>query len=239
MPRKKKYSPKNPAQENRLVEIHSEKLQLRAAGEGTPGTIVGYAAVFESPSEIYPGTTEVIAVGAFAESLSRGDDVRAFAQHDKAAILGRRSAETLRIEEDDTGLRVEIDLPDTTVAHDLAENLRLGNLDGMSFGFLPKQVEWTFTDSEDEPDIRRLLEVDLIEVSVVTFAAYDSTTAALRCAEAVQAEADQIAKEAADHRSQRPACTERPASPQTLRLRAAARDAERRHHFRHASAQYR
>lgn len=223
MPQKKKFSPKNPAQENRMVEIRSKGLELRAAGEGHPGTIVGYAAVFESPSEIYPGTTEVIAPGAFAESLRRGDDVRAFAQHDNAAIIGRRSAETLRIEEDGTGLRVEIDLPDTTVAHDLAENLRLGNLDGMSFGFLPRQVEWTFTESEDEPDVRRLLEVDLVEVSVVTFAAYDSTTAALRCAKAVQAEADQLAKEAAAHRN-----CERRASPQTLRLRAAARDLERR-----------
>lgn len=225
MPQKKKFSPENPAQENRMVEIRSKGMELRAAGEGQPGTIIGYAAVFESPSEIYPGTTEVIAPGAFAESLRRGDDVRAFAQHDKAAIIGRRSAETLRIEEDDTGLRVEIDLPDTTIAHDLAENLRLGNLDGMSFGFLPRQVEWTFTESEDEPDVRRLLEVDLVEVSVVTFAAYDSTSAALRCAKAVQAEADQLSQEAASHRA---ANTRRLASPQTLRLRAAARDLERR-----------
>lgn len=225
MPSKKKYSPKNPAQENRLVEIRSEKLELRAAGEGSPGTIVGYAAIFEDPSEIYPGTMEVIAPGAFSDSLSRGDDVRAFAQHDKAAIIGRRSAETLRIEEDATGLRVEIDLPDTTIAHDLAENLRLGNLDGMSFGFIARQVEWTFTDGEDEPDTRRLLEVDLVEVSVVTFAAYDSTSAALRCAKAVQAEADQLSQEAAAHRA---ANTRRLASPQTLRLRAAARDLERR-----------
>ena len=135
------------------------------------GTLTGYASVFGQRADIMGIFSEEIAPGAFAESLTAGDDVRALYDHDTAAILGRRSAQTLRLSEDQTGLAVEIDLADTTLGRDILANVRAGNLDGMSIGFRVRRETW-----DDDLDLRIIESVELLEVSVVTFPAYTDTT---------------------------------------------------------------
>lgn len=81
-------------------------------------TVSGYAAVFGEVADIGGWFQEVVARGAFTNSL-RTADVRAYFDHDTGRVLGRLSAGTLRCEEDDKGLRVEIDLPDTTDGRDV------------------------------------------------------------------------------------------------------------------------
>src|SRR3954452_17343861 len=89
-------------------------LEYRAASEGSksPGTISGYAALFDSLSVDLGGFREQIMKGAFARALQQCD-IRALRNHSPEALLGRRSSGTLRLEEDDKGLRFEVDLPDT------------------------------------------------------------------------------------------------------------------------------
>jgi len=188
--------------------IPSDRIELRAADGDKPQTLIGYAAVFNSPTDL-GWYTEQIEPGAFSRSLADGDDVRALADHDSGIgkVLGRRSAGTLRLEEDRNGLRVEIDLPNTTTAADLLEQLRLKNVDGMSFGFRTREDKWNY---EAEPPVRTIMDAELIEVSVVTFPAYADTSIAKRSLEHAKGE-------------QRDNSPPTPTSTEVLRLRARAR----------------
>lgn len=163
------------------LEYRSVKeLKLRSEiKEGTIGTLTGYAAVFNSESLDFGGWKEIIKPGAFTRSLKALPDVRAFYQHDTGGILGRRSAGTLRISEDERGLAIEIDLIDTQLGRDTLLNVRARNLDAMSFGMVPKKHAWDINEKRGY-DLRILEDVDLHEVSVVTWPAYEDTTVATR-----------------------------------------------------------
>jgi len=147
-------------------------LEVRAAEDGRQ-TLIGYAAVFNSPSEDLGGFVETIQPGAFRRSLQDRQDVYALADHDPARRLGRTKNGSLRLAEDERGLRVEIDLPDTTLGRDVQEEIRTGLLDAMSFGFTTQADAW---DHRDGKTTRTLIDVDLFEVSAVAFPAYRATT---------------------------------------------------------------
>jgi HK97 family phage prohead protease len=96
-------------------------------------------------------------------------------------VLGRTKANTLRISQDDKGLRCEIDLPNTQVARDLVANMERGDVDQMSLLFTPVRQVWDETDP-DHP-LRTIEAAEVHEVSIVTFPAYEATEAALRSRE--------------------------------------------------------
>lgn len=143
----------------------------------SPGTLTGYAAVFDSLSEKLGSFYERIAKGAFAETLKRGDDVRAFIEHEGGlSTLGRTTAGTLKLTEDSHGLHSTIVLPNTQAARDVSELVKSGNLNQMSFGFrVPKGGDDWIDGKEGEADVRVLKQVDLIDVSVVAVPAYPAT----------------------------------------------------------------
>lgn len=147
-------------------------------------TVIGYAAVFGEVADIGGWFKEVVARGAFTNTL-RTADVRAYFDHDTGRVLGRRSNGTLRCEEDDKGLRVEIDLPDTTDGRDVKTLVERGDVSGMSFRFEAIRQEW---DETVDPPKRTLLEVGLGEVSIVSEPAYEGTSVALRSLDAVRKE---------------------------------------------------
>lgn len=155
------------------------QIEVRDADSGGM-TFTGYAAVFDSPSEPLP-FTETIRTGAFKRSLQSGREVRMFRNHNTDDVLGSTRAGTLRLVEDARGLKVEADLPDTTVGRDLAVLMRRGDVHSMSFGFsVPRGGDaWS-----DDGQARELRELILHEVSVVTgFPAYAATSAAVRSAD--------------------------------------------------------
>lgn len=163
-----------------------EAVEIREADDGTV-TIRGYAAVFESLSEPIAGMfRERIMPGAFKRTLKDDGDVYALWQHDSSMPLARQSKGTLRLSEDDRGLSVEIDLPDTTYGRDAAEAVRSGLVDKMSFGFSVPAGGDRMSDerSDDGYPIRELLDIDLYEVSPVTFPAYPDTSLSARSIEA-------------------------------------------------------
>ena len=146
-------------------------LELRAEGDGR--TFTGYAALFNADSEPMGGFTERIAPGAFTRSLkSHGWDIKLLANHDPGRVLGSTRAKTLRLVEDERGLRVEATLPDNTDGRDIAESIRRGDIDAMSFGFTtqPQGDTWSA-----DGKTRTLTDVKLYEVSVVAWPAYPST----------------------------------------------------------------
>jgi HK97 family phage prohead protease len=138
--------------------------------DGGGMTFTGYAAVFNAPSEPLP-FIERIAPGAFKRSLDSRNDVKLLWNHDTGIVLGSRRAGTLRLEEDNYGLRVSADLPDTQAGRDAAYLIKRGDVDSMSFGFsVPKGGDEWISDNE-----RVLRSVRLIETSVVSFPAYSQT----------------------------------------------------------------
>lgn len=157
-------------------------LALRV-GEGDTGRrLVGYAVRWDKPSADLGGFVERFERGAFSDVL--GGDVAALVDHDMSKLIGRTSAGTLRLAEDEQGLRYEVDpLPDTTIAHDLRENVRLGNIRGSSFAFLvaPGGERVEKERSADGMIVRTVTKVSrLRDVGPVTFPAYPDSSAALR-----------------------------------------------------------
>jgi HK97 family phage prohead protease len=153
-------------------------IEIRAE-DGKPAVLRGYAAVFDKRSLDLGGFTEVVRKGAFARSLAENSEILALAHHDSSKPLARRSAGTLTLTEDDTGLLVEIQLADTTAARDVAADIRARNIEGMSFGFSTRKDSWT-RGAPGELDLRELHDVQLFEVSAVTMPAYPDTSLAMR-----------------------------------------------------------
>lgn len=143
--------------------------------------IQGYAAVFNEIADIGGFFREKIAPGAFSGVL--GNDVRALRDHDPTLILGRTKAGTLRLSEDARGLKIEIDLPDTQVARDLAVSMERGDVNQMSIAFRVAEEEW---DNAADLPLRTVKRVEeLLDVSVVTYPAYEQTEANLRSSDEV------------------------------------------------------
>lgn len=163
-------------------------IEVRAGSTGR--TVAGYAAVFGSTADIGDSFREVISPGAFSGTL--GGDVMALVHHDRSRVLGRTTAGTLRLKEDETGLAVEIDLPDTSDGRDMAISIERGDVSGMSFGFMVTKQTW---DETGDVPTRTIEAVDLIEVTVTAFPAYADTSIAMRCL-------DEARKETRKHRNQ-------------------------------------
>lgn len=160
--------------ETRNLTMAEMKVETR---EGQAPQITGYAAVFDKPSEVMGFFREKIKPGAFTKTI-QGGDVRALWNHDTASPLGRTKNGTLELKEDAMGLHIAITPPDTQWGRDAMESIRRGDVDQMSFGFVCTRDNW-IKDAAGFP-LREVLEVDLWEVSPVTFPAYPDTSCAMR-----------------------------------------------------------
>lgn len=157
--------------------IAFSNMEVRANDDGTK--LVGYAAVFDSPSEPLPWI-EYVKRGAFSKTLNDGADVRLLIDHE-GVPLARTKSGTLKLTEDDRGLLVESELdPSNPDAARLISALRRGDISQMSFAFRTIKDSWS-----DDRSMRELREVQLFDVSVVTFPAYEATVAELRAREEV------------------------------------------------------
>lgn len=165
---------------NKMRQVRSVESKFETRDTDGELAIEGYFAVFNSIYEIAPGMTESVAPGAFKNSLA--NDVRALINHDTTLVLGRTSAHTLELREDEHGLwgRVVIN-PNDSDAMNLYERVKRGDVDGCSFGF--EIVEERTEISEDGSVHWTIEDVNLFEVSACTFPAYESTNIAARSAE--------------------------------------------------------
>lgn len=153
--------------------------ELRAVEKDGQRSIVGYAAVFNQLSADLGGFREIVLPGAFTNALE-ADDVRALYNHDPNMILGRTSAGTLDLSEDDIGLRYEITPPDTQYARDLIVSIDRGDVAESSFSFRAIEESWRNPTGDQPLPVRILHEVKLFDVSPATFPAYPTTSAQVR-----------------------------------------------------------
>lgn len=176
---------------NRETRDFETQFEIREEGDGM--TFVGYAAKFDQPSENLGGFVEYVERGAFSRSLKSRNDVMLLWNHDAGQPLASTRSGTMKLTEDDIGLRVEARLPQTTLGKDLAILLRDGIVGKMSFGFNVIKDSWNSEGNE-----RRLKSVRLFEVSAVVWPAYTQTSAAVRGLDKVALRASVDADELAD-----------------------------------------
>ena len=142
--------------------------EIRQEGDGM--TLRGYAAVFNSPSQPLP-FTETIQPGAFRDSLKSRNDIKLLWNHETGIVLGSTRAGTLRLSEDERGLLVEAQLPDTQAGRDAATLIKRGDVTGFSFGFrVPVGGDEWLNANE-----RVLKRVNIHEASLTAFPAYLGT----------------------------------------------------------------
>jgi uncharacterized protein len=166
----------NPENELELRTFDVTELRVDQNTDKKP-VIKGYAAVFNRLSEDLGGFREQVAPGAFKKTIAT-DDIRALFNHDSNYVLGRTKSGTLRLIEDDKGLAIEIDPPDTQWSRDLQESIRRGDITQMSFGFRAIKDEWK--NEQGQTPVRTLVENWLRDVSPVTFPAYPQTSVKVR-----------------------------------------------------------
>ncbi len=165
-------------------EIRTINAEFRVDRSGDKPKITGYAVRFNQLSDpIWGFFKEKISPGAFRNALKISDP-RALQNHDPNLILGRMSAGTLTVKEDEEGLRYEIFPPDTSYAADLMASIERGDVRESSFAMIVSKEEW---DDSGELSIRTILEVEeLFDVSPVTYPAYPSSSVGLRSHEAAE-----------------------------------------------------
>src|SRR4051812_38599225 len=153
------------------------KFEVRSLAETPDNFIVeGYFALYENETELFDGVYEIITKGAFDNTL--GNDIRALWNHNTQYVLGRNKSGTLEIKTDEKGLYGTVKLPKTQYAQDLYTLVQRGDVDQASFGFniLSEDLEELASGAYRF----RLKEIDLHEISVVTFPAYENTSISAR-----------------------------------------------------------
>lgn len=171
------------------AEIRADETGIRVSG---------YAAVFNEEADIAGMFRETIKPGAFKAAIGR-DDVPFLIEHDGLPLARTRSG-TLKLIEDDHGLRIETELDaDDPDVRRIVGKMKRGDLDKMSFAFRAEEETWDFT---EEPPKREVTRAALYDVSIVTSPAYEGTEIGLRSLEQHREEAirKEQNRQAAAHR---------------------------------------
>lgn len=160
-------------------EVRLASFEIEERAEGQSPKFKGYAAVFDTPAQIGDYFIERIDKGAFAAALNKSD-IHAVYNHDANWVLGRNKSGTLKLIEDDKGLYVEIDPPNTQQARDIMELVKRGDVDQMSFGFNMVGGAETWDDTGELP-VRTIHKFgELFDVTITPRGAYSETSVSLR-----------------------------------------------------------
>jgi HK97 family phage prohead protease len=165
-----------------IIERRGLNSELRASNDGAGRRIVGYAAVFNTPTQIGGpialgnGFTERVHENAFAACLRSPDlSVVCTFNHNPDAILGR-TPKTLRLSADSKGLRFECQVPDTQLGASILTSISRGDITGASIGFQVEADDWP------EKNSRVIRQATLFDAGPVTFPAYAATSVSVRSA---------------------------------------------------------
>lgn len=171
------------------LEQRSYNFEIRAEETEQGNIITGRPIVYDSKTDL----------GWFDEIIERGalngadlTDVRFLVNHDLSKIPLARSRRnngnsTMQLTPDERGMaiRVLLDTENNTEARSLYSAVQRGDISGMSFMFAIKDEEWD--DLDQEHPTRRIKAIStVVEVSAVTFPAYDTTEINARSKEALE-----------------------------------------------------
>ena len=172
----------NVEKEIRTFEV--KDLELRQEGESNK--VVGYASVFNTLSNDLGNFREIIAPGAFDGRLD--DDVRLMVNHE-GLPLARTTNGTMRLSTDDTGLKYEAEIANTSTGRDILELLKDGTVNQSSFAFTVEDDSWEVSEGINVRTINKVSR--LSDTSIVTYPAYNQAGVGLRSLEAWKKEEDE------------------------------------------------
>lgn len=152
----------------------TEVVEFREEGEDK--YFEGHAFVYGAVADL-GGFTEEIARGAADSVLN--DDVRGLLNHSPDMVLGRNKSGTMQLVSDEKGLRYKIKYNPNDPDHVRAmEKVKRGDISQSSFAFTTKDDKWEVRNGKDHRTVTKLKR--LIDVSMVTYPAYNNTSVAAR-----------------------------------------------------------
>jgi uncharacterized protein len=160
-------------------ETRTATAELRAMGDEF--ALIGTATLFNNMSHNLGGFRETIKPGTFSRSLKEKADVKCLFNHQADNILGRSKSGTLTLFEDARGLQFRCELdPNNSDHKNLYSAVKRGDIDECSFAFTvpdggQKWEEGFDAESGEDCMYRTLTDVDLLDVSLVTYPAYPNT----------------------------------------------------------------
>ena len=166
----------------------SYEFEVRVASDDNGTHITGRPIVYNSRTNL----------GCFDEIIEKGaldkanlKDVRFLVNHDTSKIPLARSRNnnknsTMQLSVDDDGMiiRVNLDIENNAEARSLYSAVQRGDISGMSFMFAIDDEEWENLDTEHPTRHIRAIST-VVEVSAVTFPAYEDTEINARSKEAL------------------------------------------------------
>lgn len=163
-------------------EVRTTQVQLEIR-DGTDGrTITGYPIVFDKQSVDLGGFVEYVDRDALSKVDTSG--VYLIYGHKFNDVLARADAGNLETGIDKNGMWFRATLPNTTLANDVLENIRVGNIRGMSFGFTVADDSWSA--GQGGIDVRHIKQIDkLAEITLTPIPAYPDTTVAIAKRDAI------------------------------------------------------
>lgn len=168
-------------------------IKLMTRAEGDDRYIEGYFVVYGDVYKRSEYFRETIMVGAAADAAKPGADVRALINHDTTLVIGRTIPGTLTLREDEHGLWGSILInPQDSAAMDVWARVDRGDVSGCSIGF--DDWEYYVDVLADGYTLKRTVtRLNIREVSVCTFPAYEGTEVSARSAAAGELEAKELA----------------------------------------------
>lgn len=165
------------AQEKRAL-----RFSVRAVDGGDEFALSGCAISYNDETEIRCGNGESfierVAPGALDGVLGSDAEVKALFNHNVDSVLGSRKNGTLALKSNERGLYFGIQLDKNNAKHqEVYAMCKRGDIDGCSFGFVPEDEDWDqVRDANGKTRVRRTLKtINMHEMSVVTFPAYQNT----------------------------------------------------------------
>lgn len=174
--------------ENAERRFNSPNIEARAEGE--KNIVEGLGIVYNKLSEDLGGFREIIEPGA-ARGLLDNPEIMILFNHNPNLVLARNT-ETATLTESDAGVTYRYNSPDTTIAKDLLENLRLKNIRKSSFSFLVKEDRAEKRTIDGEKVLVRVISQfkEFFDFAPVTYPGYKDTSAYKRCLDKTQAMED-------------------------------------------------
>ena|SRR5699024_485975 len=165
---------------------HLKGIEVRDSEETNVPTFEGYVTRFNSVGSV-GDFHEQINERAFDNSLKSNNNIFILYNHSWDHILGSTRNESLKLYKDNDGLRFKFTpKADTSYLRDIKELVKNNEISGMSFGFRVNEDTWK-TDEEGR-DVRTVLDVDLMEVTITPIPFYSSSEVSLRSYEAFKEE---------------------------------------------------
>ena len=171
--------------QRRYITLDASECAVEAKGDET--ILRGYAAKFDSLSgslfEKASGIREIIRKGFFRSALDAPGRILALFNHNENFILGERTAGTLIVDEDKTGLAYEVRLSDSQTVLDMViKPIQRGEIRGCSFSAF---IDYSSVEYDRKADVYQLMPGGcemLADVGPVTWPAYEDTEIQARAA---------------------------------------------------------